>query len=227
MLWKLVRKDLILHWRGIVPLPVTAIGMLLYALLRDGIDMDPRFFVVLIAFMAGFVPVIIAAREDRLRTLALVYSLPVERSTAVRARYLGAWAWFAAFLLLISLLFLAVRGPSILPLLFEPGTLFGMLAAFTLASATMMPFVQRFGMLGVLVALVAFQVLGLLLFTVSALSPGRPWLKAVLDSAKGFFAFSRARLGEAGHYGAIAAVLAACNAASLAASSFLARRREL
>jgi len=146
MLFKLVRKDLILHWKGIVPLLITATGLLVYTVLRDGTDVDAGFFLTLEAFLSGFAPIIIAAREDKLKTRVLTCSLPVDRTTAVGARYLVALLMFIAFTAFMFLVFLVIRGPSAIRGIFRPEIVFGMLTAYTLAAGLMMPFVERFGL---------------------------------------------------------------------------------
>jgi ABC-type transport system involved in multi-copper enzyme maturation permease subunit len=227
MLLKLMRKDLILHWRGILPLPLTAIGLFVYSVLRDGEDMSPGLFLTMVALMAGFAPVVVAAREEKLKTRALTCSLPVERTAVVEARYLGAWILFAAYVAIAALEFLVVRGPSALSEIFRPQTVFAMLTAYTFAMGLTMPLVERFGFLGVFVLLIALQLLGLVVMALSFALPGRPTIGLFVDSLRSFTAASRERLGAVLHYALFAAALVAFNAASFGASAAIFRRREI
>jgi hypothetical protein len=231
MLLKLMRKDLILHWRGIVPMLVVAIGLLIYAVLRDGEELHPSFFLVMISLMAGFVPATVAAREEKMRTRVLTSSLPVSRTSAVAARYLGSWILFGIFAAIMLLGFLLARGPAVLSGVFSPQTVFGMLTAFTVTAVLVMPFTERFGFMGLFVLLIVLQVLGLLAMASTILMPGRPSvgtiIGAVQDGIRGFVANSKRGLGLAGYYALFALALALINVGSFAVSAAIGRRREL
>jgi ABC-type transport system involved in multi-copper enzyme maturation permease subunit len=155
MLRKALRKDLLLNARhlwGIVPWFL----WVAYALSEPGAG---RMLAVGAGFIGALMATTIAAREDKLRTSATLASLPVSRRTLVQARYVVSLVVGAATYLIVAAMAAAlpwsVQNPAEL---FEAKTL---LLTVTLASmlvALLMPVVLRFGLVGVLVVLGAFQV---------------------------------------------------------------------
>jgi len=227
MLLRLMRKDLILHWRGVLPLPLTALGLLVYAALRDVEDLDPGMVLAVGALMAAFTPVSVAAREERFRSASLTACLPVSRVRIVLARYLGAWILLAAVAAASVGLLALIRGPAVLPALLGPRSAFAALTAYTLALGIMMPLVQRFGFTGVLVALVALQLLGLVALVATMLLPGRPWISEAVRAIRALADLFRSRLGAAAAGVLFALALAAVNLASLGVAVAQYRRKEL
>jgi len=157
MLRNALRKDLLLNARhlwGILP------WFLWVAYAMSEPDMG-RMTAVGAAFIGALMATTMAAREDKLRTSATLASLPVSRRTLVEARYLVAYIVGAATYLIVVLM------AAVLPWsvqraaeLVELRTLLLTLTLASLAIALMMPLVTRFGLLGVIVFLGAFQVLG-------------------------------------------------------------------
>ena len=157
MLRNALRKDLLLNARhlwGILP------WFLWVAYAMSEPDMG-RMTAVGAAFIGALMATTMAAREDKLRTSATLASLPVSRRTLVEARYLVAYIVGAATYLIVVLM------AAVLPWsvqraaeLVELRTLLLTLTLASVAIALMMPLVTRFGLLGVIVFLGAFQVLG-------------------------------------------------------------------
>jgi ABC-type transport system involved in multi-copper enzyme maturation permease subunit len=157
MLRNALRKDLLLNARhlwGILP------WFLWVAYAMSEPDAG-RITAVGAAFVGALMAATIAAREDKLRTTATLASLPVSRRTLVQARYLVAGAvgiaTYAVVVVMAAALPWSVQRAAEL---IETRTLLLTLTLASAAIALLMPVVVRFGMLGVLVFLGAFQVLG-------------------------------------------------------------------
>jgi ABC-type transport system involved in multi-copper enzyme maturation permease subunit len=157
MLRNALRKDLLLNARhlwGIVPWFL----WVAYAMSEPGAG---RITAVGAAFVGSLMATTIAAREDKLRTSATLASLPVSRGTLVEARYVAAYVIGAATYLAVVVMAAAL--PWSVQRAAELVELRTLLLTLTLAStaiAVLMPVVIRFGLLGVMVFLGAFQVLG-------------------------------------------------------------------
>jgi ABC-type transport system involved in multi-copper enzyme maturation permease subunit len=113
------------------------------------------------AFIGSLMATTIAAREDKLRTSATLASLPVSRGTLVEARYVvaylvGAATYLAVVVMAAALPWSVQRAAELV----EVRTLLLTLTLASTAIAVLMPVVIRFGLLGVMVFLGAFQVLG-------------------------------------------------------------------
>jgi ABC-type transport system involved in multi-copper enzyme maturation permease subunit len=157
MLRNALRKDLLLNARhlwGIVPWFL----WVAYAMSEPGAG---QITAVGAAFIGSLLATTIAAREDKLRTSATLASLPVSRGTLVEARYVVAYLVGAATYLAVVVMAAAL--PWSVQRAAELVELRTLLLTLTLAStaiAVLMPVVIRFGLLGVMVFLGAFQVLG-------------------------------------------------------------------
>ena len=223
MLRNALRKDLLLNARhlwGILP------WFLWVAYAMSEPDMG-RMTAVGAAFIGALMATTMAAREDKLRTSATLASLPVSRRTLVEARYLVAYIVGAATYLIVVLM------AAVLPWsvqraaeLVELRTLLLTLTLASLAIALMMPLVTRFGLLGVIVFLGAFQVLGVTVMVAFEFFGSR--------SAVGIFSVIERSIAAL-HRGLnqpvvileTAAVVAAATWLSFRLSVFLAERRDL
>ena len=160
MLRNALRKDLLLNARhlwGILP------WFLWVAYAMSEPDAG-RITAVGAAFIGSLMAATIGAREDKLRTTATLASLPVSRSVLVEARYLLAYVVGAATYLAVVVM--AAVLPWSVQRAAELVELRTLLLTLTLASAAitlMMPLVTRFGLLGVVLVLGAFQLLGVAL----------------------------------------------------------------
>lgn len=157
MLRNALRKDLLLNARhlwGILP-------WFLWVAYAMSEPHTGRMTAVGAAFIGALMATTMAAREDKLRTTATLASLPVSRRTLVEARYLVAYIVGAATYLIVVVMAAALpwsvqRAAELV----ELRTLLLTLTLAGMAIALMMPVVIRFGLLGVIVFLGAFQVLG-------------------------------------------------------------------
>jgi len=160
MLRNALRKDLLLNARhlwGILP------WFLWVAYAMSEPDAG-RITAVGAAFIGSLMAATIGAREDKLRTTATLASLPVSRSVLVEARYLLAYVVGAVTYLAVVVM--AAVLPWSVQRAAELVELRTLLLTLTLASAAitlMMPLVTRFGLLGVVLVLGAFQLLGVAL----------------------------------------------------------------
>ena len=179
------------------------------------------------AFIGALMATTMAAREDKLRTSATLASLPVSRRTLVEARYLVAYIVGAATYLIVVVMAAALpwsvqRAAELV----ELRTLLLTLTLASMAIALMMPVVIRYGLLGVMVFLGAFQVLGVAVMVAFEFFGSR--------SAVGVFSTIERRIAAL-HQGLnqpvvileTAAVVAIATWLSFRLSVFLAERRDL
>jgi hypothetical protein len=223
MLRNALRKDLLLNARhlwGILP------WFLWVAYAMSEPDAG-RITAVGAAFIGALMATTMAAREDKLRTSATLASLPVSRRTLVEARYLVAYIVGAATYLVVVVMAAALpwsvqRAAELV----EVRTLLLTLTLASMAIALLMPVVIRYGLLGVMVFLGAFQLLGVAVMVAFEFFGSR--------SAVGVFSAIERRIAAL-HQGLnqpvvileTAAVVALATWLSFRLSVFLAERRDL
>lgn len=223
MLRNALRKDLLLNARhlwGILP------WFLWVAYAMSEPDAG-RITAVGAAFIGSLMAATIGAREDKLRTTATLASLPVSRSVLVEARYLlayvvGAVTYLAVVVMAAVLPWSVQRAAELV----EPRTL---LLTLTLASAAitlMMPLVTRFGLLGVVLVLGAFQLLGVALMVAFELFGKRSAAGVFSTIERGISDLHR-NLDQPVVILETAAALALATWLSFRLSVFLAERRDL
>jgi len=162
MLRSVLRKDLVLNapqfWGLLVWLVYAA-----YIAIREPDSM--RLAAAGSALVGALVACTIGAREEKLRVAATLASLPVRRRTLVQGRYAVSFIVGAAmFALVAAAAFVVPTAAPFAARSFQPNTVLVSLAIATMAVALVLPIVERFGLVGVLVFLASFQVLGALLF---------------------------------------------------------------
>jgi ABC-type transport system involved in multi-copper enzyme maturation permease subunit len=223
MLRNALRKDLLLNARhlwGILPWFL----WVAYAMGEPGAG---RFTAVGAAFIGALMATTMAAREDKLRTAATLASLPVSRRTLVEARYLVAYIVGAATYLVVVVMAAALpwsvqRAADLV----DVRTLLLTVTLASMAIALLMPVVIRHGLLGVMVFLGAFQLLGVVVMVAFEFFGSR--------SAVGVFSAIERRI-TALHQGLnqpvvileTAAVVALATWLSYRLSVFFAERRDL
>ena len=223
MLRNALRKDLLLNARhlwGILP-------WLLWVAYAMSEPDAGRITAVGAAFIGSLMAATIAAREDKLRTSATLASLPVRRRTLVEARYLVAYAVGAATYLIVVVMAAAL--PWSVQRTAELVDLKTVLLTLTLASAAiavMMPLVTRFGILGVVVFLGAFQVLGVAVMVAFEFFGRRSAVGVFSAIERGISALHRG-LDQPAVILETAAVVALATWLSFRLSAFLAERRDL
>lgn len=190
-----------------------------------GID-SARATAVFAGLMAAFLPVTIITREDRANAMALVCSLPVTRRTIVRGRYaLGVVLVLAALTLILTIVTVL---PTELPAdaLFGPTPLLTALGVSFLIMALMMPVTLRLGFNGLMILMVALQVLGVTLLVLTQMT-GAVLDEGILRAIVTGVARAAAVLGTPGFHLALLALLLAALALSYRVSVALFERREL
>jgi len=227
MLRELMIRDLVLSRRTLLVNAACFAAFLVYMALRGG---GPRPYTFFASLMMLFLPVTIFTREDLARSAAATCVLPVSRDEVVRARFLLSW------LLMATGVGLALALGTVLPgsrvgggILFAPTHVAFALATVGLASSLLLPFVIRFGFMGIIVFLVSTQGLGIVFMllamsgsrsTVFSLRHSIAWVRTALGAA-------RAYAGSPLYYAGLVAVVAAVSWASYRASVALFRHREL
>ena len=223
MLRNALRKDLLLNARhlwGILP------WFLWVAYAMSEPDAG-RITAVGAAFIGALMATTMAAREDKLRTSATLASLPVSRRTLVEARYLVAYIVGAATYLIVVVMAAALpwsvqRAAELV----ELRTLLLTLTLAGMAIALLMPVVIRFGLLGVMVFLGAFQVLGVAGLVAFEFLGLRSAIGVFSAIERGIAALHRG-LNQPAVILETAAVVALATWLSFRLSIFLAERRDL
>jgi len=223
MLRNALRKDLLLNARhlwGILP-------WFLWVAYAMGEPDAGRITAVGAAFVGALMATTIAAREDKLRTTATLASLPVSRGTLVEARYLVAYVVGAATYLVVVVM------AAVLPWsvqraaeLVEPRTLLLTVTLAAAAIALMMPVVVRFGIVGVVLVLVALQLLGVAVMVAFEFFGSRSAVGIFTSVERGIVALHRG-LDQPLVILETAAVVALSTWLSFRLSVFLAERRDL
>ena len=223
MLRNALRKDLLLNARhlwGILP------WFLWVAYAMSEPDAG-RITAVGAAFIGALMAATIAAREDKLRTTATLASLPVSRRTLVEARYLVAYIVGAATYLVVVVMAAALPwSVQRTAELVETRTLLLTLTFASMAIALLMPVVIRYGLLGVMVFLGAFQLLGVGVMVAFEFLGSRSGVGVFSAIERGIVALYRG-LGQPVVILETAAVVALATWLSFRLSVFLAWRREL
>jgi hypothetical protein len=194
---KVIKKELILNRKVILINGIIFLACLTYFAARST-QAPPRVYAGFASFMMAFLPAVIVTREDKFNAMVLGCSLPVRRKTIVQARFVLSLA-MAGGGILGALLFGAFApfsrfAPSDL---FAWGPLVTGLTGITLVLAILLPFTLRYGMKGILLFLVASQVLGVLLLTVTQVTHSE-LDRRIVEAIGGFFSSLHQVLGELG-----------------------------
>ncbi len=226
---KLIRKELIFNRNSLLLILALITGFLMFFLARS-VHFKSAGFMMFSAFYVGAsLCLTLMAQEDKYKTAALTCSLPCRRNDVVRARFVLTWALMLGTLIYTT--FLA----AVLPFSrVEVSQALGLkiilviLLILSVVFAAMLPFIIRFGVAGVMIFLVAAQLLGVIaLFLTRFLKTGRGDLLSPLGAAIRGLRFLAGPDSTAVHLVLTAAAILALNAASLFVSQALYARREL
>jgi ABC-type transport system involved in multi-copper enzyme maturation permease subunit len=158
MLRKLLWRDGLLNARMLLINYAIFAAFQAYFLLRVE---SARAWLVFASVYAAFVSLTVLTREDQSRATALTCTLPVTRRDVVRARFAGAWLLAMAALATGTILAAVIPGSRVAVAdVFRPETLLLAATAITIIVGLMLPFVIRFGLLGLIIFLVGAQVIG-------------------------------------------------------------------
>jgi hypothetical protein len=194
---KVIRKDLILN-KNVMLINSLIFGACLIFFTTTGSDFPPALYAGFASMMVAFFPAVMVTREDKFNAMMLGCSLPVRRKTIVRARYL----------LSVGLAFAGIIGAFLLASFvpfshFRPADLFAWgpfltgMTGITIFLSFLLPFTLRFGMKGILIFLIATQVLGVLLLTLAKVTQSNAD-RRIVESVIGFFARAHETLGPTG-----------------------------
>ncbi len=224
---KLLRLEYLFNRRQI--LIICAIFSFYFAYAVNRID-SPGIFIVMTSIMVGLsIPFAIVGREDKFKTAVLVCSLPVRRSTVVLSKFAATWA---AILLGLgyTVLLAAILPFSKVPLggLLSVKSLFVSLLLMSLLFAVILPFTIRFGMTGIIILLVASQLLGILaLLLAQMLGGARNPLRLFFRAAESGLKFLLHHQATPGYLVALAGGIVALNLLAILISRALYARRDL
>ena len=227
MLRELLRRDLLLHGRMLLVSYSLFLAFQVYLLLR--MDSD-RLWAVSATLYASFLAITVFAREDKFRSSSWTCTLPVTRSQIVRARFVGAWILVVGAMAAGTTLAAVLPGSLVAPAgILEPSALLLVAVVITLVLSMMLPFLIRFGLVGMLVFLVGAQVLGagLLVFAIVTGGRGRNGIRFVFSAVRNGVLALHEALPAPLFYAVVIAALVAANWTGFRLAVFLFRRREL
>lgn len=171
MLPKLLMRDALLHGRMLLISYGIFAAFQLYFVLR--VD-SSRFWLVAATIYASFLAITVFAREDKFQSTAWTCTLPVSRRAIVQARFVEAWILVAASLAIATLVAAVLPGSRVdVSAVVQTDALLLAATVVTLVVSLMLPFLVRFGLLGVLIFLVAMQVIGSGLLVVTVMLGNR------------------------------------------------------
>ncbi len=223
---RVMEKDLILNRRIIlINGLIFAASLTLFTIMDP--EIPPRVYAGFSALMVAFLPAVIVTREDKFRAMVLGCSLPVKRRTIVQARFLlslamGLGGVLLAFLLAVVLPFARFRPEE----LFAWGPLLTGVSGIIVVLALFLPFTLRYGMKGLLIFLIAAQVLGVVLLTLVQVT-GSSADRLLLGKIIGGIGRLHAALGQGGFSLLLLAFLLAVLGLSYLISVRVFERREL
>lgn len=227
--WIQLRRDIILHRRSMLPAVLIFAGFETYFVIRVN---QPTFWLIFTCVYASFLTVIPLNRSDKFGTLAWSCTLPVTRADLVRGAYVTAWAVMAGLFVLAFALAAFVPGSRLVVSDFlVPGRLLLVAGIATFILALLLPFTVRFGLMGMLVMLVVFQIIGAGTFIVARLTGGMDAVEGGIGGAvraiAGGLAALRDTLSGPLYYPVVLLALVLVNWASYHLALALFRRREL
>jgi len=199
-----------------------------FFLWMSGKDVSAGAYIVLTSVMSVFLPVTVIVREGKFNAAALTCSLPVTRREIVRARY-GLAIGLGSCLIVVAIAvgLLCPWSHLAAPKLVAPRALLLALTMIVLEVALLLPFLLRFGWIGIIALLIALQVLGIVALTLSRLlghsTPFGLGIKALANTLRWLYA----KLGDPIFVAVWAAVLLLVTVASCALSTWLYERRNM
>ena len=222
-MFALIRKDLLLHKGAFLGFgPVLVIFLSWLANQGD----SRNAFVVFAAIYASILPMVFIAREDKFGAEPFICSLPVTRQKIALAKYFLSWVVAFVFSI-VGFAAFSVFAPEAPLGFWSVGRAGRFLLVLTLCLGLMLPFLLRFGWLGMMVGLVGAQVLGIVALLITKAFKGSFRPHDFFNAVSNFIADSRTVLGES--LFAVAALIAFCavNFVSYKIAVAMYRRREL
>jgi len=221
----LILKDLILNKKFLIGLGISYVIYIGYIGSRMN---NPRLAVIIGAFMCALIPLMIVTREDKFKAALLSCSLPATRREIIQARYVLAWMIMAAvYGLIVPVMVLfpgsRMRWASVAGL----PALLTALAFMTLFFAFLMPFLIRFGLVGMFSFLVGLQLLGIASMVLHDRGVLGFSLREIIAGIRNALNSLSASLSTPVYVAVLLAALILFNLSSLALSVALFRRKDL
>ena len=229
LMLKLIRKELIFNRNSLLLILAIITGFLMFFLARTEHFKSTGFMIFSAFYVGASLCLTLMSQEDKYRTASLTCSLPCRRRDVVRSRFALTW------LLMLATLAYTTFLAAVLPFSrAEVGQALNLkvvlvvLLILTVVFTVMLPFIIRFGVIGVMAALVSAQLLGVVtLFLAGFFKTGRGSLLSPLGAAIRGLKFLAGPDSRPLHLVLAAAAIAALNAASLLVSQALYARKEL
>jgi len=168
------------------------------------------------------------AREDKFKAWASTCSLPTTRNTLLKARFITIWLFtFAALFYTLIVSAIIPGNQALLAQLLTLKTLFLSLFFISVCLAFLLPFIIRFGMVGVMIFLVVVQLLGIVTLMLTRIASRdenffRSFLNSIIEGIK----YIINHKGSLLFYFTIILAAAALNLFSLKISQFLLARKD-
>jgi len=224
MLRKLFMKDVILNGKVFLGLLWLFVWVAYAARDLNGAGMAT----VLGGVAATLMTVTLGAREERFHAAAVSLSLPITRREFVRYRYLaGHLVGVAAFILTCVLMAIVPWSKPTAAQIFDPRTMMFALVAVSLTIAFGLPFVLRFGVVGLFVGLGSLQLIGLATFLLGAAVSGALGIRGVFVACERIIISTHQGLGSAAYAAELLAAVALVTWMSYRVSLWLIERRDL
>jgi hypothetical protein len=223
---RVMKKDLILN-RNVILINGAIFAACLSFFAIWEADLPPRVYAGFSAFMVAFLPAVMVTREDKFQAMILGCSLPVQRKTIVRARFVLSVGMGLVGVLGAFLLGSFLPSSSFTPRdLFAWGPLMTGLTGITLVLSLLLPFTLRYGMKGILIFLVSAQVLGAILFVIMQVTQSSAD-KVLIGKILGAFAWIHALVGHTAFNALLVIFLLSTLGVSYLVSVRVFERREL
>jgi len=224
-MFKYVRRELILNKNLIIMFLVYVSVLGIWASLQK---IPSKMVIMLFSFIVPMLSLSLQAREDKFKAWVSTCSLPTTRNTLIKARFFTIWIFtFTALLYAVVVGALIPGNQAMLAQLLTLKTLFLCLFFISLCLALLLPFIIRFGIVGIMIFLVAAQVLGIVFLMLTRLTGRnenffRSFLNLIIDGIKYLFNHQGTLL----FYFTIILAAAALNLFSLKISQFLLARKD-
>jgi hypothetical protein len=163
--WILLRRDLILHRRALLPSVLIFAAFQVYFVM---VVNQATLWLIFTCIWMTFITVVPLNREDKFGTREWSCTLPVSRADLMRGHYVTAWATVVGMFVVALALAALVPGSRLsVGMLLSPDRLLLAGGITTFILALLLPFTVRFGFMGVMMLLVVLQILGAAMFVVA------------------------------------------------------------
>ncbi len=218
---RFILKDFLLHKKFLMGFgPAYVLYMAFFGSRISGSGVSAGFGPLLYALL----PLTIFAREDKFKAETFSLSLPVTRRDLILSRYVMAWLCMLVMYGSASVLSVFIPGTKLaVSTVFLPKTVLMALFFMTLIFGTLMPLFTRFGFTGLMIFLVALQVLGIFLVVFNMVIKD---IRAVIVSVIGSINKAQAAIGPAGSAAAAVVLMILVTYLSFELSVFLFKRRD-